>query len=304
MPALIMQTKKLLNDPQVLLELRNLRLYDIDPKKKALTPSEWVNKFLGKSEANSKDGTVRYEDELFVAAALDAQHHVFVAFRPAGLKDASSLARLQSVRPTDTSANPNELLGDNFKTSVPPVLVLTGPGFEKLTKSIAASNVPAGEWPQNPNHTAADVVKQIAGKRKLSEHAAVLYAQLLALPEPTTNNICTWNGWSKADLKKASTELVDKKLVLQATRSRAGRDFFLPGEWLELKAPWLPIERWKLNHLTELAMDVGEPCPAGGPMVLRPYEDLFAIAWQRILDGDEPRYEDVKPVGKRAKKKE
>ena len=29
-------------------------------------------------------------------------------------------------------------------------------------------------------------------------------------------------------------------------------------------------------------------------MVLRPFEDLFAAAWQRVLDGDEPRYEEAK----------
>ena len=29
-------------------------------------------------------------------------------------------------------------------------------------------------------------------------------------------------------------------------------------------------------------------------MVLRPFEDLFAAAWQRVLDGDGPRYEEVK----------
>ena len=35
---------------------------------------------------------------------------------------------------------------------------------------------------------------------------------------------------------------VGRKLVLQATRARAGRSIFLPGEWADLKAPWLPIE--------------------------------------------------------------
>jgi hypothetical protein len=77
-------------------------------------------------------------------------------------------------------------------------------------------------------------------------------------------------------------------------RARAGRSVFLPGEWAELKAPWLPIESWKLAHLAELDLNPHELCPAGGPMVLRPFEDLFAAAWQRVLDGDEPRYEEVK----------
>jgi hypothetical protein len=122
----------------------------------------------------------------------------------------------------------------------------------------------------------------------------VLYAQLLAVPDPTTVNVCAWNGWAAAQLKKASAELASRKLVLEAVRARAGRSIFLPGEWVELKAPWLPIESWKLAHLVELDLNPRELCPAGGPMVLRPFEDLFAAAWQRVLNGDEPRYEEVK----------
>jgi hypothetical protein len=137
-------------------------------------------------------------------------------------------------------------------------------------------------------------VKGIRKKLKLGEDAAVLYAQLLALPDPTAANVCAWNGWPAAQLKKASAELVGRKLVLEATRARAGRSIFLPGEWVELKAPWLPVEAWKLTHLVELDLNPREPCPAGGPLVLRPFEDLFAAAWQRVLDGDEPVYEEVK----------
>jgi hypothetical protein len=29
-------------------------------------------------------------------------------------------------------------------------------------------------------------------------------------------------------------------------------------------------------------------------MVLRPFDELFAAAWKRVVDGDEPRYEEVK----------
>ena len=85
-----------------------------------------------------------------------------------------------------------------------------------------------------------------------------------------------------------------RKLTLEATRARAGRSIFLPGEWSDLKAPWLPIETWKLTHLVEYDIDCKESCPAGGPMVLRPFEDLFAAAWKRVVDGDPPRYEEAK----------
>ncbi len=174
------------------------------------------------------------------------------------------------------------------------VVAIKSAGFQKLAKAILAKDVPAGQWPQNPQHTAPAVVQAIRKKHKLSEDAAVLYAQLLALPDPTTANVCAWNGWSAGQLKKAAAELVGRKLVLEASRARAGRSIFLPGEWAELKAPWLPIETWKLAHLLELDMSPREPCPAGGPMVLRPFDELFAAAWQRVLDGDEARYEEVK----------
>ena len=122
----------------------------------------------------------------------------------------------------------------------------------------------------------------------------MLYAQLLAVPDPTTAKVREWNGWTAARLKAASAELVARKLVLEAVRDRAGRSIFLPGEWAVLKPPWLPIESWKLAHLFEIDMKLNQLCPAGGPMVLRPFEDLFAAAWQRVVDGDGPRYEEVK----------
>ena len=46
--------------------------------------------------------------------------------------------------------------------------------------------------------------------------------------------------------------------------------------------------------LTDLKLDSGEPYPVGGPMVLRPFEDLYAAAWRSFMEGDKPRYEAVK----------
>ncbi len=288
MPALIKQATKLLDHSGTLLDLRTVHLYDLGPKK-PLTPSEWVHKHVGNTKANAKDGTARCDDGLITAAALDGKHHALIAFRPAKLKSATDLARLHGLLSADTSEGyvPRG-------NCLPIVAVIQSTGFQKLAKAILAKQVPQGRWPQNPTHTAPDVVKGIRKKLKLGEDPAVLYAQLLALPDPTTANIRAWNGWTAGQLKKASAELVDRKLVLEASRARAGRSVFLPGEWADLKAPWLPIETWKLAHLVELDMNPREPCPVGGPLVLRPFEDLFAAAWQRVLDGDEPRYEEVK----------
>jgi len=287
MPALIQQTTKLLNHAGMLHYLRSVMLHE-DGKKKVPKPTEWLNQHLGNSKANAKDRTARFDDGLVVAAALDAQHQVFIAFRPAKVKDKNDLARLQGILDINAGEPYTQLA-----TVLPLLALVKGPGFQKLAKAIVSKKVPEGQWPQNPLHTASDVVQGIRKKHKLSDDAAVLYAQLLALPDPTTSNVCTWNGWSAAQFKTASAELVKSKLVLEATRARAGRSIFLPGEWSDLKAPWLPIETWKLAHLVDVDLEMRDPFPAGGPLVLRPFEDLFAAAWQRVVDGDPPRYEEV-----------
>jgi hypothetical protein len=287
MPALIKQTTMLLNSPTVLFELRSLQLYD--GQNKSLKPSEWLNTHVGKIKANPQDGTARFDDGFITAAALDSQLYALIAYRPAKLKDQGDMARLQGI--LALGAVEGYSTGDGYISVVAAIKSL---GFQKLAKAILAKNVPEGQWPQNPNHTAAAVVKAIRTKYKLGQDAAVLYAQVLALPDPTTANVRNWNGWTAAQLKTASAELIGRKLVLEAVRERAGRSIFLPGEWTVLKAPWLPIERWKLVQLVELELNPGVLCPAGGPMVLRPFEDVFAEAWQRVLGGDGPRYEEVK----------
>jgi hypothetical protein len=293
MPALIKQTTRLLDHASTVLELRTIYLYDAG-RKKPLKPTEWIAKHLGKAKANAKQGTAYFDDGLIAAGALDSRLQALIAFRPAKLRDDHDLARLNGILGMD--AGQEYAAGRVF---IPVVTAIKSAGFQKLVKAILVKEVPHGQWPQNPHHTAAAIVKGIRKKLKLGEDAAVLYTQLLAVPDPTAANVCAWNAWPAAQLKQATAELIGRKLVLQATRARAGRSIFLPGEWVELKPPWLPIENWKLAHLIESDMNAGDPCPAGGPMVLRPFADLFAAAWQRVLDGDKPRYEAVKPKKKK-----
>src|SRR5262249_4744367 len=61
MPALIKQTTKLLDSPSTLLHLRGVFIYDT-PRKKGPKPSEWLDKFVGKTKAGGKDGIVRFDD--------------------------------------------------------------------------------------------------------------------------------------------------------------------------------------------------------------------------------------------------
>jgi hypothetical protein len=288
MPALIKQTTKLVNSPATMFDLRTVHLHEYG-RRKPPTATEWLNKYVGATKTNAKDGCSRVDVGLIVGAGLDKSHQAATAFRPAKLKDDADVARLDGILALD--------MGEGYRLPPSTILVVAAvksPGFQKLVKAILVPGVAKGKWPHNPLLTAPDVVKDIRKKHKLGDEAAALYAQLLALPDPTSANIGTWNEWGPAQLKKAAAELVGRKLVLEAARARAGRSIFLPGEWLDLKAPWLPIETWKLAHLVEYGINPKVTCPVDGPMVLRPFEELFAAAWKRVVDGDPPRYEEAK----------
>ena len=85
-----------------------------------------------------------------------------------------------------------------------------------------------------------------------------------------------------------------RELLVEAKRSRAGRGGFLPGAWEALKAPLPPIETWKLplydaakTEEQGLQLRLERFIPA------EPLHQLFERAWNRIVEGDVPRYEEV-----------
>ncbi|MEO3973315.1 hypothetical protein [Streptomyces sp. CAU 1734] len=155
---------------------------------------------------------------------------------------------------------------------------------EEFTALVSADG-PAGA-PQCPAHSVPELVTAAAGRFGLSEDAAALYLMLLALPDPTDRNQAAWTGWKPARLKRARTELAATELVVEAKRARAGRSLFLPGGWAENSAPRLPWETWKQDLL-----------PWGGhgsAIPDRPVADVFALAWQRVVDGDAPGFEEFR----------
>lgn len=145
----------------------------------------------------------------------------------------------------------------------------------------------AAGWGQDPRRTASDAVAAVRAAHDLDEAAATLYLQLLTLPNPTKANIALWNGWKPAVYTGAIAALVDKKLVFEAKRARAGREHFLPGGWKEHRQGPLPLEVWKLP------LYGGENPPLGGYLPLAPWGTLFARAWARVVAGDGPRYERI-----------
>ncbi|MGW6913813.1 hypothetical protein ACWGB8_08330 [Kitasatospora sp. NPDC054939] len=177
-----------------------------------------------------------------------------------------------------------------FTHERPALEAVLGGEVERLVAPAGAQ--PAEGWPQHPLLSAPGTVADAAKALGLGEDAAVLYLQLLALPDPTDRNTARWTGWKPARLKKARAELAATDLVLEAKRARAGRSLFLPGGWQEARTPGLPAETWKAGlYPLPTGMAVLPPLPAA---------ELFARAWQRVTDGDAPGYEELR-TGRRAK---
>ncbi|WP_282699983.1 hypothetical protein [Streptomyces sp. CC219B] len=158
---------------------------------------------------------------------------------------------------------------------------------DDLARALAAGTDPDGPvgHAQNPLLSAPELVTEVAAAHGLSEDAAALYLQLLALPDPTDRNCARWTGWKPARLKKARTELAATDLVVEAKRTRAGRGLFLPGGWRDLKGAALPVETWKEGFYP--VRDHVRAVP------LLPVPELFARAWERVRNGDAPAYEEL-----------
>lgn len=149
---------------------------------------------------------------------------------------------------------------------------------------------------QDPSLSVPALVEEVSAATGLGPDAAAVYLQLLALPDPTDRKVATWTGWKPARLKAARAELAGTELVIEGKRSRAGRSLFLPGGWIALKSPHLPIESWKSSLVT---MD-GGGSPEFGLVVPRmPVPELFAAAWKRVKDGDQPRFEKLSTGGRK-----
>ncbi|WP_329214198.1 hypothetical protein OG352_03520 [Streptomyces sp. NBC_01485] len=158
---------------------------------------------------------------------------------------------------------------------------------EELARALGAGTDPEGPagYAQDPTFSVPELVAEVAARHGLGEDAAALYLQLLALPDPTDRNCARWTGWKPARTKKARAELAATGLVVEAKRPRAGRTFFLPCGWLDLKSPALPVEIWKEGLYPVRAY--------GRTVPVVPVPELFTRAWDRVRAGDAPAYEEL-----------
>lgn len=150
---------------------------------------------------------------------------------------------------------------------------------------------PDGTWEHNPTTSVPDLVQEVSKRHKISDDAAALYLQILALPDPTAKQVQTWNGWKPLQFKKAAAELVAGELLVEAKRSRAGRGVFLPGGWDALKLPNIPVETWKLSMYGHENTDRLRGGNAALLVCNRPVASQFRFAYDRVRSGDAPRYE-------------
>ncbi|MFE7129297.1 DNA-binding protein [Streptomyces sp. NPDC057638] len=147
-------------------------------------------------------------------------------------------------------------------------------------------------WPQDPSRSVPDLVTLAAKEHGIGEDAATVYLMLLAMPDPTDRMTARWTGWRPARLKAARAELAATDLVVEASRTRAGRSLFLPGGWVDPGAPRVPLEAWKLPLYGELVHE--EHAVLGVLVPAEPVADLYRRAWQRVRDGDGPRFAELK----------
>jgi hypothetical protein len=237
------------------------------------------------------------ETELFVLATLPPQVHCY--FRTSKLKSVQDLQALEGIlHPILQSySNADNLLNPNF------ALRMRSASMTDLMECNRDPRIEEGLWEQYPLNSVPAMVSECSQQLKVDEMAAALYLQILALPDPTSANIKLWNGWSAKQIKSSNAALLEKELVVEAKRARAGRELFLPGGWEPLKSPNLPIETWKLpmfgyENPDRLRGGMAEFIVFEGPIT-----SLFEMAWNRWKAGDVPAYAEAPNQSKKAKKK-
>ncbi|GAA3771579.1 hypothetical protein GCM10022225_68550 [Plantactinospora mayteni] len=164
---------------------------------------------------------------------------------------------------------------------------LLGEDCDRMLSRIRSGALPEGAFEADPSVTVPDLVAEVSERFDLKPEPAALYLQLLTLLNPTDRHVRRWNGWQPVRHKQAVAALVERGLVVEAKRARAGRGVFLPGGWTEWAKPSLPLETWKAD-LYGLKLYHGEVTSDGVFWPHRPLPELYATAWQRVRTGDQP----------------
>lgn len=235
---------------------------------------------LPESGGHDTDGLLRVGPALVLTPTRYSREEVWVR----------TAAVLPGAAPDGGPDHPSLVLLAGLVPGSGPLRALRDVLGDGLAATLAADG-PAGA-PQYAAHGAPELVAEAAERFGLSRDAAALYLMLLALPDPTDRQVTAWTGWMPARAKRARAELAATELVVEAKRPRAGRTLFLPGGWLDLKAPRLPMELWKTALFRP--SDVSQNALVTPDL---PVPELFRRAWRRTTDGDAPGFEEFETRG-------
>ena len=170
---------------------------------------------------------------------------------------------------------------------------LLGGGSEAIALRASRSPVPVGGFEADPAKSAPEVVAAASASLGMPESSAQLFLQILALPAPAKAQVLKWNGWTPSEWTRAAKPLIDAGILVTGQRARSGREIFLKGPWIEISAPDLPVEAWKLPFYNAgLNSDGSLRKPLDRLVPLVPLHQLFALAWQRWQAGDLPGFEE------------
>lgn len=272
-PRIVGKLRAVLDDPRTIWKLDDLYIGDDSAKGKARR-RQLLDLVDGKSfdAADGDDKPSETRDDGTCLVAL-YEHNAAAGFRPSKLagRAIDRVKQLASLMVDDDGGAPPLM-------DVEIALLLKSDAFAQLAERVATTDVPDGQYEANPLCSAKKLVSRAMKDHGISEDAAVLYLQTLALAEPTQAKVTLWNGWKPKQYATAAAELVKKKLVTEGKRERAGRTVFLRGGYAKGAGKNLPMEEWKQPFYGTLARHV----------VTEPAGALFARAYKRIADGDKP----------------
>lgn len=272
-PAVYARITALMTDPALVWKLDDLWCGDDDAR--GVKRRADLLAFVGGDEVtlppDGDDACRAARDDGAIIVGLYA-NTVMAGFRPARLDGAAKEKIETFARAMTADDDPGDGLDE-----VTSAIVLRSPGMAALAERIEHTDVPDGGWEQDPRASAPKLVAKVAKACGVSADAAALYLQVLALAEPTTRAVCTWNGWTPKQHAAAAAELVKQKLVVQGKRERTGRDIFIRGGYDKGDRKNLPMEDWKQPFYR-----LDRRIPTEPPHL------LYARAWKRVDDGDRP----------------
>ncbi len=275
-PTVVDKLRAILANKQLVWPLEN-RYLDEDDKKSVTIRNGILDVVGGKPIEDMP----KNDDEACIGARDDGacvvaayQNHMYAGFRPAALdsKTKKKIEQLAKLMNDDDDNDSDPLVG------VKQIELLRSPELAAFAERVRETPVPEGNYEANPLVSVPKLVAKVAKSLGVSDDAAALYLQTLALAEPTQAKVTEWNGWKPKQYAAAGAELVKKKLVTEGKRERAGRSIFIKGGYSKGERKNLPMEEWKQPFYNALPRHLPtEPCHL-----------LFARAWKRVEDGDKP----------------